>query len=598
MFDSSSAKNEIRSRLNILDVVSEYVSIKRAGKNLKGLCPFHSEKTPSFTVSEDYQFWHCFGCGERGDVFSFIMKIENLTFAETLERLAKRTGVDLQPVKGLPVSRKESLAKINSLSAAFYAAALKSSQLASQYLESRGIARETSRQFGLGYATPDWDALLQNLTKSRVSSSDAVEAGLLVKNDKTGSLYDKFRNRIIYPIYDIQERVIGFGGRAISDEMPKYMNSPETPLFNKSKTLYGLNFANKIISETGFVIIVEGYMDVITAHQAGFTNCVATLGTALTLDHINILKRKTNKVVLGYDADSAGMKAALKGAAMFAEAECDVRIIRLPKGDDPDSIIRSGHSAEFDAAIKNALPITDYRLASLIDNHDSTTPAGRAALLKEAARIIADVDSFTERERYIKELVTYHPNLDIGNTKAQNQIRADIEAVARRKQNTAVKGTADRTAISITSALETAENIVLRVTAIGGEGVQLALESLTPEDFSQDACKSAAEVIFVKRVENQNISLPDLLEGMDEQTSQFLSGLVMRDDGPPVTEKVLQDCIARIKKSRQKLRTSEVAAPYIKQGSIDVKGKDREQLLRELQANWRKSGKLPENGGQ
>lgn len=581
MFDSRSAIDEIRGRLNIFDVVSEYVSIKRAGKNLKGLCPFHAEKTPSFTVSEDYQSWHCFGCGEHGDVFSFIMKIENLTFAETLERLAKRVGVDLKPVKGIPVSRKESLAKINSLSAAFYAAALKNSQIAGKYLESRGIAQETSIQFGLGYAPPDWDALLQHLSKSRITTSDAMEAGLLVKNDKNGSLYDKFRNRIMYPIHDIQERIIGFGGRAISDEMPKYMNSPETPLFNKSKTLYGLNFARKKISETGFAIIVEGYMDVITAHQAGFTNCVATLGTALTPDHISILSRYTKKVVLGYDADSAGMKAALKGAAMFAEAECDVRIIRLPKGDDPDSIIRSGRSAEFDAAIKNALPIIDYHLVSLKDKFDLGTVSGRAALLKEAARIIASVDSFTERERYIKELVIYHPNLDIGNTNAQNQIRADIEAVARRKQNAAVKGVSGKSAVSILSALETAENIVLRVVAVGGEGVQLALESLTPEDFSREISKSIAEVIFAKRADNQNVSLPDLMAGMDEQASRFLSGLVMRDDGPPVTEDAMKDHIAAIKKTKFKLKTSEIAAPHIRDGIIDPK--DREQVLRKME---------------
>lgn len=589
MFDSRSAIDEVRGRLSILDVVSEYVSIKRAGKNLKGLCPFHAEKTPSFTVSEDYQSWHCFGCGEHGDVFSFIMKIENLTFAETLERLAKRAGVDLQPIKGLPVSRKESLAKINSLSAAFYAAALKKSQIAGKYLESRGIAPETSSLFGLGYAPPDWDKLLQHLTKQRISTSDAMEAGLLVKNDKTGNLYDKFRNRIIYPIHDIQERIIGFGGRAIGDEMPKYMNSPETPLFNKSKTLYGLNFARKKISETGYVIVVEGYMDVITAQQAGFTNCVATLGTALTPDHISILSRYTKKVVLAYDADSAGMKAALKGAAMFAQAESDVRIIRLPKGDDPDSIIRSGRSAEFDAAVKNALPLIDYRLASLKDSYDSGTNAGRAALLKEAARIIADVDSFTERERYIKELVTYHPNLDIGNTNAQNQIRADIEAVARRKQNTAAKGGAGRGAITTPVGIEKAEDDILRAIAIGAECAHMALEALKPDDFCREISRSAAEVVFTRCSENPEMSIPDLMVGMDEQISRYVSGLIMRDDKIPVNEETMSGNIEAIQRSKFQLRTSEIAAPHIKDGIIDPN--DREQFLRKMEEIRKKANR-------
>ncbi|MHB1000624.1 MAG: DNA primase [Armatimonadota bacterium] len=598
MVDSRSAIEEVRYRINILDVISEYVAVKRAGKNLKGLCPFHGEKTPSFTVNEEYQSWHCFGCGEHGDVFSFLMKMENLSFAETLERLAKRAGVDLAPLQGRQPSRKESLAKINSVAAAYFSTMLKKSPVALNYLQTRGMADQTIDQFRIGYAAPAWDGLMLYLARKGVAESDALDLGLVVHNEQAGKFYDKFRHRIIYPIFDIQDRIIGFGGRSIGDDQPKYMNSPETPLFIKARSLYGLNFARKKIGESGFAVVVEGYMDVITAHQAGFSNCVATLGTALTPDHITVLSRYTKKVVLAYDADSAGMKAALKGAEMFTDAECDVRIVRLPKGDDPDSIIRNGRASEFHAALAGALPITDYKLAILLEKHDTTNPAGRTAILKEAAKIIAEVPSFTERERYIKELISYHPNLDIGNTKAQDQIRADIEAVARRKQGSAVADNTNRIVSKMPSALDMAENIVLKVLAVAGEGSEIVLKSLAPDDFCNEISRSAAKYIYEKFDEKRGIYLPDLHEIADGNLSRFLSELVMRDEGPPVSEKVLQDCITRIMKSKIKLRTSEVLAPHLKQGRIDIEKNNRDQSMQKLEEYLKKSGKLPDTGGQ
>lgn len=592
--DFRDAREEIRQRLGILDVVSEYVTLKRAGKGYKGLCPFHSEKTPSFTVSDEFQTWHCFGCGEHGDIFSFLMKIENLTFAEALERLAKRAGVSLDRSHDRQFSRRELLGRVNSLAAAYYSELLRRTPAAMEYLRGRGLADQTIQQFRLGYAAPAWDGLVNWLARQKVDLAVAAQAGLVVRNDR-GGYYDRFRQRIIFPILDIQERVIGFGGRALGDGQPKYLNSPETPLFSKTRSLYGLNLARKAISESGLALVVEGYMDVITAHQAGFANCIATLGTALTIEHIGVLSRYTSTVVLAYDSDSAGMKAALRGAAMFAEAECDVRIARLPAGDDPDSLIRSGRVSEFDAAVREALPIVDYRLQLLRDQCDVSSSAGQAAFLKAAAKVIADVPTFAERERYIRQLIGYHPNWSIGLTAAQDQIRADVEKQVQRRQGNTIR----RTAVGSPSgrlAVQKAESAVLRILLKGDEGAEEILASLRPDDFSDDTRREAASAVFEMIREKQGIYLPELLDRVEPNVGRLLSELAMQEEAEPVTQAVLQDYLQLIKNSRVKRsRTSDVLRPYMKGGIIDPRDWYNGQSAEEYREFLRKSGKLPED---
>ena len=582
-----SVKEEIRSRIGVLDVVSEYVSLKRAGKSHKGLCPFHSEKTPSFNVNEDFQTWHCFGCGEHGDVFTFLMKIENLTFPEALEKLAKRAGVNLEPFQKGETSRKEVLAQVNSLAAAYYSDLLKKNQVAFDYLRERGLADQTIEQFRLGYAAPEWDGFVQYLTKKGRQTKDAVEAGLVGRTED-GRYYDRLRHRIIFPILDIQERIIGFGGRAFGDDQPKYLNSPETPLFSKTRSLYGLNIARKSITENDGAIVVEGYMDVIAAHQSGFPSCVATLGTALTQEHIKVLMRYSRKVVLAYDSDSAGMKAALRSAAMFYEADCDVRIARLPAGDDPDSLLRKGKVAEFSAVISGALPIVDHRLAILRDQTDLSGSAGRAAMLKRAAQVIAEIPSFAEREKYIRQLLDYHSNWDIGPTAAQDQIRKDVEAEVRRRGGSVIKRSEVGSSRGL-AGVQKAESAVLKA-LIRGDMAEAIVQSLTPQSFSTDTSRAAAEAAFEMFREKQGIYLPELLDAVDQEVGRFLSELAIGDDGPPISEKALQDYIALIENSKvRKLRTSEVIAPYMKNGSIDPKTWPEGQA--EIEEYLRKSGK-------
>lgn len=591
MADSREAlKEEIRLRINILDVVSEYVALKRGGKSHKGLCPFHAEKTPSFTVSEEFQSWHCFGCGEHGDVFSFLMKIENLTFPEALERMAKRAGVELQRFEGGEISRKDLLAKINSTAAAYYAEMLKRAAAALQYVHDRGLSDETILQFRLGYAAPAWDGFTKYITERRVNLSDAAQAGLIIKNDR-GGYYDRFRHRIVFPILDVQERVIGFGGRALGDEQPKYLNSPETPLFSKTRSLYALNLARKAIAEKEFAIVVEGYMDAIAAHQAGFTNCVATLGTALTLDHIRVLARYAKRVVLAYDSDSAGMAAALKGAAMFEEAESDVRIARVPAGEDPDSLLRKGLISEFQAAVSGALPIVDYQLQVLIERSDVSSPEGRAEMLKQAVHILSDVRTGVERERYIAALARYHPNFGSGTTRAEDHIRRDVDLFIRRRSGA---GRATVGVPKMATALDKAEQGVLRIVVREEDGAQTILEALTPEDFSGEMTRAAASALFEMFEQKQGIYLPDLLEAVDADTGRFLSAIAIGEEAEPVNETVLQDYISLIKNSRlRKTRTSSVLAPYMTEGTIDPDTWRRGQTAEEYEEFLKKSGRKP-----
>ena len=591
MVDTRNAIEEIRSRINILDLVSEYVALRRAGKSNKGLCPFHTEKTPSFNVSEEFQTWHCFGCGAHGDVFSFLMKAENLTFVEALERLAKRAGVELDRFQSRQTGRRELLGRINALAAAYYSALLKRTPLAIEYLRDRELADQTIEQFRIGYAAPAWDGLVRHLTKENIKLADAAQAGLVIRGQR--GYYDRFRHRIVFPILDIQDRVIGFGGRALGEEQPKYLNSPETALFNKTRALYGLNLARKVISEEGYAIVVEGYTDVTAAHQAGFENCIATLGTALTGEHIKVLSRYSNKAVLAYDADSAGMTAALRGAGMFTETECDVRIARLPPGNDPDSLLRKGRGAEFAAAVSDALPIVDYRLTLLREAHDMSTPAGRADMLKEAVRILAEIPGSIERERYIMTLARYHPSFETGTTRAEEHIRKDVELVTRRGSVGPTRG-GGAGMPKPARALEKAELSVLRVLIRADENTDMLAEALTPKDFSSEVRQNAAGALLDMLKKRHSVNLPELLEAVTPEAGTIISELAMRDEGPPLDERALRDCVALMRKSgRRKLRTSDVLGPYIKDGIIDMGENPREQTMEELTAFLKESGKLP-----
>ena len=355
---------KVKEENDIVDVISDVVRLKRTGKNYSGLCPFHHEKTPSFSVSQDKQIFKCFGCGETGNVISFVMKNKSMTFPEAVGYLADRANITLEfEDKKLSViqKKKENIYKINRIMGRYYYSNLLKNKIAMEYFLRRGINENILRKFGLGYSLEGWKNSVNYLKKLGISENLMLETGFVVKSEK-GRRYDRFRNRVMFPVFDHNGKVIGFGGRVLDDSKPKYLNSPETILFQKGTNLYGLNFAVKAGLPNKEIIIVEGYMDCISLHQCGITNSVASLGTALTEKQSRLLKRYVDKVIIAYDADVAGQMATLRGLDILREAGLEVAVLNIPMGKDPDEFIRANGKDAFLTLIKNSESLMDYKL--------------------------------------------------------------------------------------------------------------------------------------------------------------------------------------------------------------------------------------------
>lgn len=439
-------KELIRTRTDIVELISSYTALKRTGSKYKGLCPFHGEKTPSFNVDPERGRWHCFGaCSMGGDVFTFLEKIENLSFMEAAERLAERAGItlrgrgDSEEAKKLK-SERERLYSANAAAMNFFRQAFERAKLAQEYATRRGLVYETREAFAIGYAPDDWEQLARYLIQQKIHPEDAVKAGLISPSRRgDGSYIDRFRGRLMFPIVDVQERVVGFGGRLIVDQpgSPKYLNSPETPVFSKSKILYALNRGKRAITEKHLAVIVEGYMDAVAAHQAGIPHVVATLGTALTEEHARLLRRyvgEKGSVALSFDADKAGVNAALKAAELISATgtELDLRVLALPPGEDPDSLIAKGNVAAFHKAIDDALTVPEFRLRSLENQHNLENESGRMAYLREAVEIIAAIPSLLEQDRLVRLIAAQHPSFSSNSLRVEEMIRAEVSQVANR----------------------------------------------------------------------------------------------------------------------------------------------------------------------
>jgi len=388
---------EIKSRLDIVDVISEYIPLKKTGQNWKGLCPFHSEKTPSFIVSPSKQIYHCFGCGIGGDVFTFLNKYENLSFKESLNILAKKAGVQLKKFQRdtvLPEER-ENLLNLHRDALVFYQQRLRQKPIAMDYLKNRGINDEAQRLFSMGYAPDSWDALFSYLKNKGYKIEMINKAGLVSQGAK--GYHDTFRDRIIFPIFNLMGEVVAFGGRVMDDSMPKYLNSPETPIFSKGKILYGLNLAKDSIKRVGFVIFVEGYIDVITVHMYGFTNTVAPLGTALTQEHGRLIKRFAQEAVLVFDGDASGVRAAKNAISVLLESGLNVKVLLLPEGEDPDSLLRRSGRDTFESLLKKAVSVVDFFVMQFGDDSD-------ILVAHDALEAISKIPSSVLQGYYVKLL--------------------------------------------------------------------------------------------------------------------------------------------------------------------------------------------------
>lgn len=397
---------EIRRRADLAEIISPHVALRRAGRRLVGLCPFHQERTPSFTVDAERGLWYCFGCRAGGDVFKFVEMIERVPFSEAVEVLARRLGVPPRPgADQAERSRRERMLALHAAAAQHFQSRLASpaGRHAVAYLRRRGLTRATAERFGLGYAPDSWDDLLAAMGKLGFSPEELGQAGLAVRRDDGSGFYDRFRNRVLFPIRDAAGRIIAFGGRALADDQqPKYLNSPETPIFQKGRALYAFDIARRAMADAGRALIVEGYLDAIACHDAGLTETVATMGTALTADHVELLRRHVAQLALAFDSDSAGLAAALRSRQLFQDAGLDVRVVTLPPGADPDRVVRDRGGDALRSLVASAVPIVEWELERILSRLRDDQRGVQT--LREAIRSLAGVPPGVEREYYIRWL--------------------------------------------------------------------------------------------------------------------------------------------------------------------------------------------------
>ena len=492
---------KIKSQNDIVDVISERVRLKKAGRNFTGLCPFHNEKTPSFSVSQEKQIYKCFGCGEAGNVISFVMKDKNLPFIEAVKYLANRANIPLKLGNGEQSQsnrKKELLYKVNVEAAKFFFSNLMNNQNAKEYFLNRGIKEETIKKFGLGYANDSWNSLMFYLRKKGINDGLLEEAGLISVNKEKGRKYDRFRNRVMFPVFDYQGKVIGFGGRVLDDSKPKYLNSPETLVFQKGTNLYGLNFALKHNMSERYFVIVEGYMDLISLHQYGITNVVASLGTALTINQARLLKRYADKVVISYDADLAGQMATLRGLEILRTAGFDVRVLSIPQGKDPDEYVRSNGREAFLKLINNAEPLIDYRIKKAEEGIDFKNSQSVILYSKRIMDIISDLDPI-EKAVYLKKASE--------NTGIKEQALYDIlksKMKDNRENDFRNNKEEDRSKLYVEPGFLKAERTLLKMMLENEEYLQYIEERISENDFILLEHKEIFTVIILGKGENIN----------------------------------------------------------------------------------------------
>ncbi|WP_027633989.1 DNA primase [Clostridium hydrogeniformans] len=483
---------KIKDENDIVEVISDTVRLKRSGRNYQGLCPFHNEKTPSFSVSSEKQLFKCFGCGEAGNVITFVMKNRNLSYVEALRYLADRANITIEESKSNKRfnDKKDVLYNVNKEAARFFFGNMnKSNNIGKAYFLNRGIKESTLRKFGLGYSQNSWNSLMNYLKSKGIKEQILLDAGLIIKNDK-GNIYDRFRNRVMFPVFDYKGRVIAFGGRVLDDSKPKYLNSPETLVFNKGTNLYGLNFALKEKNTLRTFIIVEGYMDVISLHQYGITNVVASLGTALTVNQARLLKRYADKVIISYDADLAGQMATLRGLEILKNTGFDVRVLTVPNGKDPDEFIRANGKEAFLRLANNSEPLIDYRLKKAKEGINFKDKEMVIKYTRNVTEILANLDSI-EKDVYIKKI---SEETGIKEEAIYDNLNDDIKKVSYKGSN---MNTSDdfRQKLYVESAYVKAARSILKM-VLENYSLEYIYSNMNPDDFIIEAHKILYKVIL------------------------------------------------------------------------------------------------------
>lgn len=547
--------NELVARNDIVDVVSGYVRLgKKSGSNMFGLCPFHSEKTPSFSVSPDKQIYHCFGCGKGGGVISFIMEIENLSFKEAVAFLARRANMPLPEQEDDRESKKRArMYALNRDAARFFYDQLyaPTGERAREYMARRGISKATATNFGIGFAPDDWSALEKAMREKGYTDNELFDAGL-IKRGKNGGWYDTFRDRLMFPVIDVQGRVIGFSGRILGDEGPKYLNSPETSVFNKGRNLFALNLAKK--SKSGYILLTEGNIDVVSLHQAGFDAAVASLGTSLTAEQARLISRYTNQVVIAYDNDGAGQKAAQRAIAILEKLDLKVKVLQMTGAKDPDEFIKLKGSEAFARLIEGSENQVEYLLAQVGKKYDLSVDAQKLDYLREAEDLLARRPSAAEREIYCRRIAA---EVGISPDVLINEVNSRRKRLLRTAERTEGSGRARRDPGSAREAIRYDD----LASAVAEEGV-IRLLYLEPELASSPRLPSAEEfsspelghiyTVLLARLREGRAVTADVLGGELEtkEVSQLVS-ILQKPEALSNSSRALDDYIGRIRERRR-----------------------------------------------
>jgi DNA primase len=546
--------DEIRRKVGILEVISSHVTLRRAGRSYKGLCPFHSEKTPSFTVDPERGFFYCFGCHAGGDVFDFVMRIGSMPFREALKDLADRAGVHLPqaPADEQRAGERERLLRAVAEAAAVFRAQLagEAGEHARRYLASRGVDPTTQEMFQIGWAPAGWDHLLRALRARGFGSEVLEEAGLVVARTGGEGHYDALRDRIIFPIHDLQGRPAAFGGRALGDGTPKYLNTRETPLFVKGKTLYALDKARGPIRETENAVVVEGYMDAVTCHQFGVPNAVASLGTALTPDQVLLLKRFASRAVLVYDADTAGQEAADRGLLVCEQVELPARVAVLPGGADPDAFLRARGPEAFRRVLEEARPIFEYRLEIAWKRHDPRTVEGKVGIVDEIAQLISTVPNPVRQGEYVRLLAE---RLDV----REDAIRGQFRRAARRDDATPGGAPVDVRPASEATARAGAERLLLHLLVADASIRETIRGVVEPGVFREAGHRELAEALL--EPDSHAADPGRLRERLRDETAVSLLGRFLIAEPPPGDPlRTAEQCVQRIRKVDLQERVEEL----------------------------------------
>ena len=542
------------ARNDIVDVVSGYVRLgKKSGSNMFGLCPFHSEKTPSFSVSPDKQIYHCFGCGKGGGVISFIMEIENLSFPEAVAFLAKRANMPLPEQENDRESRKRArLLALNRDAARFYYEQLQSpaGARAREYMARRGISKTTATNFGLGCAPDQWDALEKAMREKGYMTAELFDAGL-IKQGKHG-WYDTFRDRLMFPVIDVRGSVIGFSGRILGDEGPKYLNSPETPVFNKGSNLFALNLAKK--SKSGYILLSEGNIDVVSLHQAGFDSAVASLGTSLTAEQARLISRYTDQVIIAYDNDGAGQKAAQRAISILEKLDLKVKVLQMSGAKDPDEFIRLKGAEAFARLIEGSENQTEYRLGQIAKKYDLSSDAQKLDYLREVVDLLARRPSAAEREIYCRRIasqVGLSPEVLIGEVEnRRKRILSRAAAIEGRGGAKRAEQSAERPLRYDDPASAVAEEGVIRLLYLEPE---LAKSDRLPaaEEFSSPELGRIYTALRRRLAEGKAVSADVLGGELEAREVSLLANILQKPEALSSADRALDDYINRIRERRR-----------------------------------------------